>query len=526
MVSTLIYTLCAVSGLLATANGLPKKGDHRSEASLPVVKETKCGSHTYRYNGLVGYGKVPANTVDKYGDTLGGFGSSIAVEQTSWKKNSDGTYEGIAWAVPDRGWNTQGTLNVQGRIQKLSLKLALAPNATVSDPSGPNFEIKLLDTLLLTGPDGTPITGLDADFSGNVSFPGFPDMPVATYTGDGFGGSGEGGRRISMDSEGIVIGKDGSFWISDEYGPYVYKFSREGRMLQAIQPPDAYIPRRNGHVSFSAASPPIYDPDRKTDPEDPETGRNNNQGFEGMTISRDGKTLYILIQSALNNDGGPKKRYRKQARMLEYDISGSTPKYTHEYVVTLATYVDPTEEDPDKATIAASQSEIHYLPTGDFLILSRDGDAGRAAENTESVYRHADIISKSSKTTDIKSSNNDEADGSIASSEGKLDDDIKPLTYCPFVDYNINSELGKFKLHNGGAQDENLLNEKWESLALVPVDPQSEFKDDGKNEYFLISFSDNDYITQDGHLNFGKFKYADESGFDVDTQVLVFRVTI
>ncbi|EGE00576.1 hypothetical protein TESG_07879 [Trichophyton tonsurans CBS 112818] len=497
MVSSLIYSLCAVSGLLATTvNGLPKKG-HRAETSLPIVKQTKCGSHTYQYNGLVGYGTVPSNAVDKYGDTLGGFGSSIAIEQASWKKNSDGTYEGIAWAIPDRGWNTQGTLNVQSRIQKLSLKLTLAPGATVSNPSDPNLEIELLDTLLLTGPDGTPMTGLDADFSGNISYSGFPGMPGATYPGDGFGGSGAGGRRISLDSEGIVIGKDGAFWVSDEYGPYVYKFSREGRMLQAIQPPAAYIPRRNGKVSFSAASAPIYEPDRRTDPEDPETGRNNNQGFEGLAISRDGKTLYALIQSALNNDGGPKKRYRKQARMLEYDISGSTPKYTHEYVVTLATFVDPHEEDPSKATIAASQSEIHYLPTGDFLILSRDSNAGRAAEYTESVYRHADIISKSAQTTDIKSKSNDKADGSIASSEGVLDDGINPLDYC-----------------SGRA------------LALVPVDPSKEFEDDGKNEYFLISFSDNDYITQDGHLNFGQFKYADKSGFNVDTQVLVFRVTL
>lgn len=104
MVSSLIYSLCAVSGLLATTvNGLPKKG-HRAETSLPIVKQTKCGSHTYQYNGLVGYGTVPSNAVDKYGDTLGGFGSSIAIEQASWKKNSDGTYEGIAWAIPDRGW--------------------------------------------------------------------------------------------------------------------------------------------------------------------------------------------------------------------------------------------------------------------------------------------------------------------------------------------------------------------------------------------------------------------------------------
>jgi hypothetical protein len=42
----------------------------------------------------------------------------------------------------------------------------------------------------------------------------------------------------------------------------------------------------------------------------------------------------------------------------------------------------------------------------------------------------------------------------------------------------------------------------------------------------LISFSDNDFITQDGFIDFGKQPYKDASGFDLDTQVLVFRVTL
>lgn len=44
----------------------------------------------------------------------------------------------------------------------------------------------------------------------------------ATDTGDGFGGAGQGGKRISLDTEGLVLGKDGSFWISDEYGMYLW----------------------------------------------------------------------------------------------------------------------------------------------------------------------------------------------------------------------------------------------------------------------------------------------------------------
>ncbi|EER25814.1 hypothetical protein CPC735_042580 [Coccidioides posadasii C735 delta SOWgp] len=518
---------CSLSSLLwfLSLSNAVSGGRVYPPKDLPVVGETTCGGHTYQYHGLAGYGVVPSDAVDKYGDTLGGIGSAIAVEQSSWQRKRDGSYEGIAWALPDRGWNTNGTLNVQARVQKLSLKLTLAPTASAENPSKPNLQIKYLDTILLTGPDGTPTTGIDADATGFISFPGFPPLPGATINGDGFGGAGPGGRRISLDCEGLALGRDGSFWVSDEYGPYVYKFSRRGRMLQAIQPPAAYLPRRNNTLSFSAASPPIYDPDQIPVPEDPECGRNNNQGFEALTISPDGKKLFVMLQSGMNQEGGPKKRNRKQARLLEYDISGRKQRYVHEYAVTLPTYVDYTEENPEKATLVASQSEIHYLPTGDLMILARDSGFGHGQSESRSVYRRADIISKSRRTTDIKSYQYDRVNGSIASSTGVLKAGIRPVEYCPFIDYNLASELAKFGLHNGGEQDRFLLNEKWESLALVPVDRRDR-RHHKKHEYFLISFSDNDYITQNGRLNFGKFKYADQSGFNLETQALVFHLSL
>jgi hypothetical protein len=43
-------------------------------------------------------------------------------------------------------------------------------------------------------------------------------------TGDGFGNNGTGGARVSLDTEGLVLGDDGSYWISDEYGLFVGTF--------------------------------------------------------------------------------------------------------------------------------------------------------------------------------------------------------------------------------------------------------------------------------------------------------------
>lgn len=379
--------------------------------------------------------------------------------------------------------------------------------------------------MLFTGPDGTPTTSLDPDAAGHITYPGFPELPVATYPGDGFGHPGPGGKRIPIDGEGLVLNADGGFWVSDEYGPYIYKFSATGRMERAIAPPGAFLPQRNGSTSFSADSPPIYDPTRIVIPADTVSGRNNNQGFEGVAVTDGGHTLYALMQSALDQEGGPNNPFRRQARLVEYDIShsDSDPRYVAEYVVTLPLWTDPTAS-PDKATKVAAQSSIEALGDGVFLILARDSGAGHGQSSSLSIYRHADIfsISSNSDATNIKSSTNDAVGAAIASKTGVLNPGIKAATYCSFLDFNLNSELGKFGLHNGGAQDQMLLNEKWESLALAPIDGE-----EGKDgEWFLISMSDNDFITQDGHFQGGAFKYADKSGYNLDNQVLVFDVTL
>ncbi|KAJ5652055.1 secreted protein [Penicillium longicatenatum] len=465
-----------------------------------IVNQTTCGGTTYQYTGLQGYGSIPSNARDKYGDTIGGKLKLLR--------------------------NTNGTLNFHPRIQKFQITLKLAPKASAQNPSKPNLNLNYLDTILLYGPDGQPTTGLDADVAGSFSYPGFPEMPVATYTGDGFGGEGAGGRRIAIDPEGLALATDGGFWISDEYGPYVCKFNSKGRMEHAIQPPQAILPRRNNTVSFSSDSAPTYDPSNVPHPKDTVTGRANSQGLEGLTTSADGKTLYTLMQSALDQEGGPKLQNKQPARLLAYDISGRVPRYIHEWVVMLPKYLDYTETKAGKEWKVAAQSEIHQLPTGDFLVLSRDSDFGHGQSESRSVYRHADVFSMlgNSSITDFKGLKNyDTATGAIASSKGVLKSGIIPVEYCSFLDYNVNSELAKFGLHNGGDQDENLLNEKWESLALVPVDPQDS-NGRGKKEYFLFSMNDNDFITQDGYMNGGDFAYKDSSGFNLDTQVLVFKV--
>ena len=348
-------------------------------------------------------------------------------------------------------------------------------------------------------------------------------LPSAIYTGDGFGGSGNGGSRPSLDSEGITIMDDGTMYISDEYGDYIYHFTAGGQLITAIPPPQAFLPIRNDTVSFSAASPPRYAPDLKISPELPTNGRVNNQGYEGLTRSPDGKFLYALTQSSLVQDGGKESNeFRGWSRLVKLDLSAAVkgvPPVVAQYVVPLPLYLNANNKSR-----TAAQSEVKYISDTQFLVLARDG-SGRGPEGDPlSRYRHADVF-------DISNATNVHGQNAVAP-KGVLNKGITAATYCSFLDYNNNTELAKFGLHNGGANDTGLLNEKWESFALAPVQPKQNGNwgnwggSDASDDYYLFSLSDNDFITQDGHMNSGALPYADESGLSLDNQVLVFKIRL
>jgi len=508
-----MYASVITSALLAsTALALPQR---RSSA----VNTTTCDGKTYQYLDLAGYGYIASDGRDEFGDTLGGIGSGAALDAKTWTLHDNGSYTGLLYSLPDRGWNTEGTLNYQPRVHHFQI---------VFDPAntGPstNLQLYYLNTTRLTSDTGVPFTGLDPDFLGPyLTTSDGTTLPSATYEGDGFGGDGPGGVRPSLDSEGIVLMPDGSMYISDEYGDYVYHFAADGKLITAIPPPEAFIPIRNGSVSYSAASAPRYDPDREVIPEDPEFGRVNNQGLEGLTGSPDGKYLYALTQSALVQDGGAEgDEFGRWARLIKMDLSASedgVPPVVAQYVVPLAVYTD-NEGELD----TAAQSEVKYISETQFLVLARDG-AGSGQDYTESKYRRVDVF-------DISGATNVNGRDTVAP-EGVLADDIVAADYCTFLDINVNSQLAKFGLHNGGEQDDGLLNEKWESLILAPVQPATEGqwgqwkgKQDEGDEYFLLSLSDNDFVTQDGYMQGGALQYSDESGFNLLNQVLVFRVRL
>jgi len=473
---------------------------------------------TFVNQGLVGVARVPSDARDQFGDTLGGFGSAMAIDLNSWKKNSDGSYTGTLFMVPDRGWNTQGTVDFRSRVHYFGVSLRPFTGASTTAQNQLTMtyrgSIPLHEAGILpgrgsgpTGKDGIPTTGIDP-LDVRPAFFGLPELPV------------DGNNHIAVDNEGIVLTGDQTMWISDEYGPYVYHYDMSGRLLGAIRPPDAFIPMRldASHEpveSFSANSPPIG---QSYNLGNPVSGRQNNQGFEGLAMSPDRKTLFILLQSALIQDldatsSATIRHTRKNTRLLAYDVRGPEPTLVGEYAVQLPQFPDPASTTGQ--TLTAAQSELHALNDTQFLFLARDSGNGFSDPTSTSAYRSVDLIDIS-QATNFAGSKFDSPANPIAP-HGQLDPTITPARYAKFLDINDNTQLNRFNLHNGDPNNSNNLYEKWESLAVVPV-----FDRAAPNDYFLFVGSDNDFITTNGFM-VGR-PYTDKA--NVDTLILVYRVTL
>ena len=486
---TSLRPFAAATGLLATLASLSAQS--ASTAAL--------NGQVFVNQGLVGVGRIPAAARDKFGETIGSF-SALTHDSKAWKRNADGSYAGTFYMQPDRGYNNPGTTNWRARY--FTLAITFTPSLLTATAQN-QAAITVADATILTEANGTPFTALDtaAGAAGvRAATATLPAMP------QGFNG------RLSIDAEGIVRLPDGSFYISDEYGPYIYKFSAAGVLQSVIRPPAAFIPQRNGADSFASNNPAPSQP--APVPVDPTVGRQNNQGLEGLSLSPDGKTLFALLQSAARQDGGTggASTIRFNTRLLAYDITGTAPVLKGEYVLQL-----PTTKTAAGATLVCAQSELLAINNTQFLVLARDAGFGHTYPIPTSTYRKI-LVYDISAATNLAGTKFDDPANPIAPG-GVLDATIKAAARTDFIDLNDSAQLAKFGLHNGPTDDNNNLYEKWEAMTLVPaLDPAA------PNDYFLFVGNDNDFITQSG-LQDG-VAYAHPSGMENDSMLLVYRLTL
>lgn len=468
------------------------------------------GGNTFTNQGLVGVGRLDANTRDFAGETLGSF-SGMALDLKSWRRNVDGTYSGLIYTLPDRGPNDVGpfvgTTNYRNRVHTSAITFNPYTGTTAlpQSPSSQNqLTISPTGGFLLTDTTGINFTGKDA-LGGSITRDG------VLYP---FVQSGEGAGRISLDSEAIAFRPDGSFYVSDEYAANIYYFDATGRQLGALNTVPAILPRIGGAVNFTGAIAP-------------NTGRRNNQGLEALAITPDNNQLVTILQSATVQDtNGSNQQTRNNTRILVYDIGAravpSASPIGH-YVLQLPVFDQNGAGAAPNRT--AAQSEMLALNSNQFLVLSRDG-IGRGTTPTASstpVFKSVLLVDISG-ATNLAGSQYETGVTPLATN-GSLVAGIVPAAQVELVNLLNLTQLNRFGLNaNTRPSNTTSLSEKYEALGLAPV-----LEEGRPQDFFLFVGNDNDFQTNAGFVNGQSFN-ASLSGAggtgNNDSQILVYRLTL
>ncbi|MEV6273997.1 esterase-like activity of phytase family protein [Nocardia sp. NPDC051832] len=233
---------------------------------------------------------------------------------------------GEFYGLTDRGPNVDGKAKNE--------KLAVTPDFT---PQIARFKLVgnqavVQSTLLLRTAAGQPFNGL-VDLSADTG------ETMKDLNGNVLAPTDHG-----IDSEGLVALPDGTFWVSDEYGPFLVHFDAKGTELERLSPGRG-LP---GELRL----------------------RTPNQGMEGLTVTPDGATLVGIIQSGLTTAGSTSPREVPMTRIVTVDLKTKAVKE----------FAYPLENPKDKLGV----SEITALSNTTFLVDERDG--GKAPKANKKLW--------------------------------------------------------------------------------------------------------------------------------------------
>ncbi|BFM50986.1 esterase-like activity of phytase family protein [Marinomonas sp. THO17] len=260
----------------------------------------------------------------------GGFGSAM----TAHPDNANQFY-----TLTDRGPNAKYTGDYgKGKIFPVADYTPRIGLFEVADDG----QIRLVRSILLKRPDGSLISGLPntSAFGGTGETPYYADgQPVLMDSSKPYDAQTNPIKLddYGLDGEGLVALKDGSFWVSDEYGPHMVHFDSAGVEIERINP---FAQDKRNTYSL----PSVFQ------------HRRANRGMEGLAITPDERTLVGIMQSTMLN---PDKAAQKGnlTRIVTVDlVTGKTEQYL---------YRQNKNEN--------SNSEIAALNASQFLVIERDG---------------------------------------------------------------------------------------------------------------------------------------------------------
>ena len=272
------------------------------------------------------------NLATDRGIRLGGIGSDL------WHGPEDGP--GIYWMLTDRGPN--------GQIG--SARTFPVPEFTpfILKVRTLDGRLDILQAIPLTDQNGQPITGLsnaardEQPWNCDLS----QTLPLNPH---------------GIDSEGLARDRDGTFWVAEEYSPSLLHIDRDGRVLKRFMP--AALPADTATSGYpSVGNLPAIFGKRKV-----------NRGFEGLTLSPDRQTAYVVLQSPLLNPTTAAGNASSNTRVLAFDIVTETVTAEYVYRFQAASEYPAPENRPQDLKV----SGLAMLDARRMLVLERVDALGR-----------------------------------------------------------------------------------------------------------------------------------------------------
>lgn len=275
------------------------------------------------------------------------------------------------WALADNGYGTRST-SADWQLALYRMDLGL------DDGHVP----QVLETVLLSDPARhvpwktvcDPTVGSDLPpFTFNV-------LPTVTPPACGADPAARLLTGFDFDPESLQIARDGSFWIGEEFGPFVLHADRQGQLVDApIAAPGLKSPQ-NPTLDVAAGERPTVAQSR---------------GFEGMAISPDREHLYPMLEGAVGDDDPQDvrilqldvrtHRFTSHARLFRLEMPGAKVDLSALRLVgDVAAYPGATKP---VGTGGQSVAELTAVNDHQLLAVERDGlGDGLAAPRFKKVF--------------------------------------------------------------------------------------------------------------------------------------------
>ncbi|HEY0626304.1 MAG TPA: esterase-like activity of phytase family protein [Allosphingosinicella sp.] len=278
-----------------------------------------------------------------------GFGSGLT------RRQSDPP--GTLWAVCDRGPNLKlkDAAELYGldwcrdydgpKDAKIMPRLDLGPAIAELRVAGDGVE--LIRTLSLTGKGAEPICGLPIPTGGHAECEPALDLEGNRLEPDPDG----------ADTEGIAARPDGGFWLGEEYGPSLIKVDAEGRVQLRLVPEGVEL--RNAACPVKAVLPALA------------AKRKLNRGFEAVSLSADGKWLFLAFQSPLAHPDNKGHENGRHVRiwLLDAETGEAAAQYLYPLDPSQTFRRDVAKEDVKLCDVKVS--EILHIGEDTLLVLER-----------------------------------------------------------------------------------------------------------------------------------------------------------